>query len=296
MSVFEYVALSGPLPRLVQVDLRHKNPEIFAHVARAAALVPLVMALPKPEPTKARLLRWHGLLHWLLESGNEAPVNAVIVHVPVQEPDWEQALHTIVETPTMLIDRVRLEQAISTYRDIFAGWMRTFDDIIGRCESAETALWNEAIEEVLAPADRTDTEADAFQRSIRRRDWLIDSESWLSSEDIAKHVRDAANESDARQYAYRLRQDGQILGVRHERWRLHPACQFGEVEGRLEPRAVMAQLLKLLPTDDSGWTQAFWLFQPTGRLQGARPADVLASRPDDVLSAADKDFHCDCGV
>lgn len=179
-------------------------------------------------------------------------------------------------------------------------WMLRLQSRVEATEAAETRLWETVLEEIADPpsqdADERSGEALAFERAVQRRDDLVAHEKWLSSEQIARQARGAVVESNKDQYAYQLRQGGQILGVRHARKRLHPACQFQEVNGRLEPLPVMKRLLELLPKDDTGWDQAFWLFQPTGRLGGERPADVLATRPDDVLSAAEKDFHGDAGI
>jgi hypothetical protein len=182
----------------------------------------------------------------------------------------------------------------------FERWIARLQSRVKATEAAETRLWETVLEEIAGlPIDDTNEltgEALAFQRAVQRRDDLIANEKWFSSEQIAQQARGAVVESNKDQYAYQLRQSGQILGVRHARKRLHPACQFHEVNGRLEPLPVMKRLLELLPKDDTGWDQAFWLFQPTGRLDGQRPADVLATRPDDVLTAAEKDFHGDAGI
>lgn len=185
------------------------------------------------------------------------------------------------------------------FRD-FDRWMARFQSRVAETEAAENRLWETVLEEIagaqLHDAGERSDDASAFQQAVQRRDDLIAHEKWLSSEQIAQQARGAVVESNKDQYAYQLRRSGQVLGVRHARKRLHPACQFEEVNGRLQPLPVMKRLLERLPKDDTGWDQAFWLFQPTGRLDGQRPADVLATRPDDVLTAAEKDFHGDAGI
>lgn len=182
----------------------------------------------------------------------------------------------------------------------FDRWMARFQSRVAETEAAEARLWEAVLEEIgetpLPQADERSDDALAFERAIQRRDHLVANERWLSSEQIAQQARGGVLESNKDQYAYQLRQTGQVLGVRHARKRLHPACQFQEVNGRLEPLPVMKRLLDLLPKDETGWDQAFWLFQPTGRLDGQRPADVLATRADDVITAAEKDFHGDDGI
>ena len=142
-------------------------------------------------------------------------------------------------------------------------------------------------------SSHADWDGGAFQRAVHHRDRLIVNEAWLSSDEIAIGTSGAELNACANQDSHQLRQTGQVLGVRHGRQRLHPACQFHTVGGQLVPLPMLRHLLELLPKDESGWTQAFWIFQPTGRLQGTRPADVLATRHEDVLLAAKKDFHGD---
>jgi hypothetical protein len=61
--------------------------------------------------------------------------------------------------------------------------------------------------------------------------------------------------------------------------------------GRPVPR--LQELLAVLPNSGSGWASMFWLFQPTGRLNVRRPADVFAMDPEAVIAAARADFKDD---
>ena len=139
-------------------------------------------------------------------------------------------------------------------------------------------------------------EADALRNALRRRDYLISHELRLSSKEVALSVWGDTEHSPPHRCASDLRRSGQIFGVRHSGRRLHAACHFTERDGRLIPLEVVAALLRVLPSDDSGWTQAFWIFQPHGRLARSRPADMLESHPSDVLEAAEKEFLGDPGI
>jgi hypothetical protein len=47
-----------------------------------------------------------------------------------------------------------------------------------------------------------------------------------------------------------------------------------------------------MPLSDANWSNAFWLFLPTGRLPGdARPADLFQRDPESVILAAKLDFR-----
>ena len=137
-------------------------------------------------------------------------------------------------------------------------------------------------------------DAAAFQETIALRDRLLLNEKWYSSEQVAQLARGALVDSNKNQFAQSLRAAGRLLGVRFKGKRLHPAFQFVERVG--EPHPAMKELLAVLPTDDIGWDTAFWFFQPTGRLGGERPADVLQRDPGAVVAAARKDFEGDSGI
>jgi len=45
--------------------------------------------------------------------------------------------------------------------------------------------------------------------------------------------------------------------------------------------------------EDHGWAAALWLFAPTRKLDGARPADIFQANPEAVIDAARRDFEGD---
>ena len=73
--------------------------------------------------------------------------------------------------------------------------------------------------------------------------------------------------------------------------RFYPAFQFVSDTG--EPHPALRDLIAVLPESNDGWTAAFWLFEPTGRLQGARPVDRFGEDPTAVITAAKHAFQGD---
>lgn len=131
--------------------------------------------------------------------------------------------------------------------------------------------------------------ADAAARM--RRDELLEQECWLSGPQVAGRTGGGNVEGNPYEYASRLRRERQLFGARFRGSYRYPAFQF--VPETCEPHAGLAELIALLPQSHDGWTAAFWFFQPTGRLGGARPADVLAQDPGVVIDAARRDFQGD---
>lgn len=124
-----------------------------------------------------------------------------------------------------------------------------------------------------------------------RRNDLLTQERWISSQEAAEQARGRTVESNPYEYASRLRREQRLFGARFSGRYLYPAFQFLPDTG--EPHPALRDLIPLLPDSNDGWTAAFWLFEPSGRLQGARPADVFAEDPAVVIAAAQRDFQGD---
>lgn len=133
--------------------------------------------------------------------------------------------------------------------------------------------------------------AAASDAARMRRDELLAQECWLTGPQVAERSGGRNVESNPYEYASRLRRERRLFGARFRGSYRYPAFQFDPDTG--EPHAGLAELLALLPPSNDGWTAAFWLFQPTGRLQGARPADVIAQDAGAVIDAARRDFQGD---
>lgn len=118
------------------------------------------------------------------------------------------------------------------------------------------------------------------------RDALLASERWFTAVEVAERVGGNVTPAMVEQ----LRRQRAILAVRLGEEYLYPAFQFTAAPVAVHP--AMSDLLAVLPDEDHGWAAAFWCFSPTLKLFGSKPADLLQSRPDDVVAAARKDF---CG-
>lgn len=131
----------------------------------------------------------------------------------------------------------------------------------------------------------------AAELARTRRNELLAQERWLTSQQVATQARGRTVESNPYEYASRLRREHRLFGARFRGSYLYPAFQFQPETG--EPHPAVADLLARLPDSSDGWVAALWLFQPTGKLGGARPADVFAHDPGAVIDAARRDFQGD---
>jgi len=133
------------------------------------------------------------------------------------------------------------------------------------------------------------TVATPREAAREKRDALLKSERWLGSAEVAERAGGQVPDSNPDQHASRLRRDKQLFRVRVGGLYLHPAFQFLSESG--EPHPKLNALLAKLPDEDHGWAAALWLFAPTRKLDGARPADLFQANPDAVIDAARRDFE-----
>jgi hypothetical protein len=193
----------------------------------------------------------------------------------------------------------------TTLVELLGSWVRGSEDDEVLLEVAAAAAELRVIVDQI-PAERSGAETAAaalpqeIDGSAVRRAEL--AKAWLTSAGVAELLgrgtaRDRtsdAPEQDKKlenpaQAAAVLRKAKRLLGVwvPAERGYRHPPCQFDR--GALLP--VIEPLLKLLPPGNgSGWSQADWLYSPHALLDTRRPADVLATDPDRVLAAAQREY------
>jgi hypothetical protein len=129
-----------------------------------------------------------------------------------------------------------------------------------------------------------------LQLAHERPDRLLREERWIDAP--AVHIQQGGQPDSQGMIntASRLRHRRELLGAWSGREYLHPTFQFHPNTGDLMPE--MKELLKVLPTDRSGWRQVLWLFQRHDELtNSARPADIFQSDPQAVINAARSDFE-----
>jgi len=135
-----------------------------------------------------------------------------------------------------------------------------------------------------APAGGPDSDGD------RLRQRIFDTGRWLTATDVYRNNPTLGGIPNA-VHAHRLRTQGRLLGVWDGRRYLYPEFQFEPRIGSVSDS--MAELLNILPADNTGWKQAIWLFQPRRELDGKSAAEVFRQNPDTILDIARKRFGGD---
>lgn len=86
------------------------------------------------------------------------------------------------------------------------------------------------------------------------------------------------------QFVNARRRRGELIGLLHANRYLFPAFQLDEERGEVRP--LVREVNRLLDAASDPWGAASWWFSPNSRLRGGRPADLIDSKSDDVLLAA----------
>jgi hypothetical protein len=81
-------------------------------------------------------------------------------------------------------------------------------------------------------------------------------------------------------------QEGKIFTVADGKTTYVPSFQFDE---RGHPRPVVARIIQVLGGSTSDWGMALWFAAANGWLDGRRPVDLLASAPEEVVEAAERE-------
>jgi hypothetical protein len=86
------------------------------------------------------------------------------------------------------------------------------------------------------------------------------------------------------------RSNGRLFAVDRGGSLFYPEFQFTEDD---LPRPIMKDLLATVPADARGWPLLSWFDAPNAHLDGRKPREVVASRPDKVLKAAQRFYGSD---
>ena len=122
------------------------------------------------------------------------------------------------------------------------------------------------------------------RRNAAAREELISEFGLLSSADVASLAGSRAKNKAS--LAHRWKQEGRIFSVPYEGSVQFPAFQFDR-EGR--PHKAVAGVLRALGAKISEWGLGLWFTADNGWLGDKRPVDLLASEPDRVVDAAERE-------
>lgn len=122
------------------------------------------------------------------------------------------------------------------------------------------------------------------RRNALAREKLFHEFGALTSVEVADLAGSRASNKAA--LANRWKQEGRISSVLHNGGAYYPAFQF-DADGR--PLPVIAEVIRILGREVSDWELALWYMAANGWLGGRRPVDLLASEPDAVVKAAERE-------
>lgn len=113
---------------------------------------------------------------------------------------------------------------------------------------------------------------------------VLESGDWLTAAQIAEMAGFSASNPNAQPNKWK--KDGQIFTVRHRGvdyfpgYALDPSTEYRPAKG-------LARVLSVLRGQKDGWGFAYWFASANSFLGGKRPQDLLISKPERVLAAAE---------
>jgi hypothetical protein len=146
--------------------------------------------------------------------------------------------------------------------------------------------WMDGMIESMLPRKEVPSPVAVLQarRNAEARQSLLEEFGALTSQEIADLAQSKARNRAA--LANRWKQEGKIFSVHHQGQTYFPAFEF-DPEGR--PHPVVERVIELLGESLSEWELALWFTGSNGWLGGRRPVDLLASEPESVVGAAERE-------
>lgn len=117
---------------------------------------------------------------------------------------------------------------------------------------------------------------------IQRLD-VINGADWLTAPEIADCAEFCTNNLCAQLSKWKA--EGAIFSIHFAGTDYFPGYGFNKYDG-YRPLGIVAKILMIFGEAKSGWGLAYWFWSPNSYLGGARPQDILAKYPDQVLVAA----------
>jgi hypothetical protein len=116
--------------------------------------------------------------------------------------------------------------------------------------------------------------------SLEWRDHFVSDYPCLTSAEVAQESSSAAKNRSA--IASRWLGESKIFSIQHGRRLLFPKFQFTHGS----PLPIISKLMEVFPKHSTGWDYAFFLTSPNTFLGGAKPIELLKTKPDELLSLA----------
>ncbi|MHC2467410.1 helix-turn-helix domain-containing protein [Bradyrhizobium embrapense] len=114
------------------------------------------------------------------------------------------------------------------------------------------------------------------------RKGVLETGEWMTAAELAEIAGLCARSAQPNKW----RKDGLIFAVRHRGVNYFPGYAFGPSTD-YRPAKGLARVLKVFSGKKDDWGIAYWLASVNSFLGGKRPQDLLISKPDSVVAAAE---------
>jgi hypothetical protein len=113
---------------------------------------------------------------------------------------------------------------------------------------------------------------------------VLESGDWLTAAEVAKVAGFSTSNPSAQPNKWK--KEGLIFAIRHLNIDYFPSYALAPTMG-YRPVKAMAEVLKIFQGKKDDWNLAYWFASDNSFLGGKRPQDLLATRPERVLAAAE---------
>lgn len=119
---------------------------------------------------------------------------------------------------------------------------------------------------------------------VQAKTEILQSNDWITASEIAELAQ--FKSSNPSSQPNKWKHSGKIFALRHEGVDYFPIYGLDPANG-FRPVAGLGEIVSTLAAMKDGWGMAFWFASPNSYLGGKRPKDLLQTKPQDVLAAAE---------
>lgn len=147
----------------------------------------------------------------------------------------------------------------------------------------------ETIVDALVPSiPLSDTMLEEARMVAEARQAVLTGADWVTAAQVATLAGFSTSNPSAQPSKWK--RDGAIFAVRHKGIDYYPGYALDPDNG-YRPYKGLAQVLSVFGDRKDAWRLAYWFGSVNGALGGERPCDVLASAPDRVAAAAEREIE-----
>jgi hypothetical protein len=201
-------------------------------------------------------------------TGTPDEVRKKLAHLPVDQVVALTLLHSNKAHAHVLLDAVVGLAAL----------------IPGIIERRHEAKYQSIIEAIVPDVPLPQHKLIEARMTAEARKGVLETGEWMTAAEVAEMAGFSASNPSAQPNKWK--KDGQIFALRHHGVDYFPGYAFGPSTD-YRPAKDLARVLEVFRGKKDDWGLAYWFASANSFLGGKRPQDLLISKPDRVVAAAE---------